>query len=639
MKCKLIINLLFLLFYFSSFTTAAEYYVRPEGGTCVECNGLKDLPYPGSGEKQNCAWSHPFYALDASGQWKIQGGDTLIIHSGSYRMGFGAPNTDWCDADCAFDCCLPPLPSGPDPEHPTQIFGVCGDQGCDNPPELWGAERPWQILNLNGTSNAIIRCLEITDHSGCVEFHQDSSVSCERDTPPFGDWAPVGIYAADSTNIILTDINIHGLACAGVHAGRLSGWTLENVRIAGNGWVGWDGDIGDSANTGDLTFKNLIVEWNGCAERYPEKTPCACWGQSAGGYGDGVGLAETGGNWLIEDSIFRYNTSDGLDMLYVRQSPSNITIKRTQAYGNAGDQIKVNGPTQIENTLIASNCGFFDGKAFTYHVDNCRAGGSALALNARRGAKMSVVNSTIVGEGDCLCLVECDSGDCDGTETLIVYNNIFMGNPEFLDPSDIACYIWFEPSVFASVNSNYNVVYDAKIGNVALTDHDLVQNPLFLNSDIDAFGGRLQAASPAIDSGLSVGSLNGLIPAQDLEKIIRPNGNGTDRGAYEYRTNGSNIDTDGDGINDEEDNCPAIFNPAQTDSDGDGMGDACDAISNLLGDISGDYVVNLNDLVLALQACAGLESSHAMNLAADVNGDGLIGMVEALFILQHAISK
>ncbi len=513
------------------------YYVRMDGGTATQCTGLSDAPYSGSGIGKACSWAHPFWGLDSSGNWKISGGDTLIIGPGDYRMGLGAPNTGWCHGEGAFDCHLPPLPSGPDAAHPTGILGAGWNQGCVDAPELWGAERPWQILNLDGTSNAVIQCLEITDHSECVEGHPDLSVQCQRNTPPFGNWASAGIYAADASNILLKDLNIHGLASHGVWAGRLSDWTVMNVRIAGNGWVGWDGDVdhsgGGSACTGEMIFRSVTVEWNGCGETYPGQTPHGCWAQTAGGWGDGVGLNTTGGDWLVEDSIIRNNTSDGLDMLYVRLDPSNIQIKRTQAYGNAGDQIKVNGPGSIENSQITSNCGFFEGKSFTYHVDNCRAGGSALALNLRKGNRVSVINSTIAGQGDCLCLVECDGGDCKGSETLIVQNNIFMGHKEFGTPSDRACYIWFEPSVFGTVNADYNVVFDTKIGNVALASHDLNQNPLVVDASLETFDGRLQPGSPAMDSGVPVGGLGGLVPDHDLENVPRPAGSGVDRGAYE----------------------------------------------------------------------------------------------------------
>jgi outer membrane protein assembly factor BamB len=48
-------------------------------------------------------------------------------------------------------------------------------------------------------------------------------------------------------------------------------------------------------------------------------------------------------------------------------------------------------------------------------------------------------------------------------------------------------------------------------------------------------------------------------------------------------------DGDGDGTNDESDNCPAVANPGQADMDEDGKGDACDS------DLDGDGVVNARD--------------------------------------------
>lgn len=48
---------------------------------------------------------------------------------------------------------------------------------------------------------------------------------------------------------------------------------------------------------------------------------------------------------------------------------------------------------------------------------------------------------------------------------------------------------------------------------------------------------------------------------------------------------GSPGDVDGDGIADEDDNCPRVANPDQVDSDGDGVGDACEEIT-LPGDCS-----------------------------------------------------
>jgi len=94
------------------------------------------------------------------------------------------------------------------------------------------------------------------------------------------------------------------------------------------------------------------------------------------------------------------------------------------------------------------------------------------------------------------------------------------------------------------------------------------------------------------------------------------------------------LDSDDDGIPDMEDNCPGSHNPAQTDRDKDGKGDACDDISNIPGDIDSDYRVTLKDAILAWYVCIGA-IDFTPNLAADVNGDGRIGMREVIYVLRH----
>ncbi|MFZ5905838.1 MAG: choice-of-anchor D domain-containing protein [Nitrospirota bacterium] len=528
-------SVILCIFLFASLSEATTYYIRSDGGTAQQCTGMEDAAYPGSGENQACAWAHPFWALDNGGIWRVNGGDTLVIDAGNYKMGYGAPNTGWCDAEGAFACYLPPVPSGPDPLNPTRILGKGWDSGCSSPPKLWGTQRADTVLNLTGTSNTIIDCFEITDHSGCVESHANYSIACQRNTYPFGDWALKGIYATDSSQIQLRHLNIHGLAHTGIHAGRLSDWILEDVRIAGNGMAGWDGDIdGEDSNSGALVFRRFTVEWNGCAESYPDRQPNNCWAQTAGGYGDGFGQGgETEGQWVIEDSLFRYNTSDGIDILYARGN-SEIEIRRTMSYGNAGDQLKVAGNARIENSLIVSNCGYFDKKPFTYNVDNCRAGGSALVFALGLGSAVSVVNSTIAGQGDCLGIVECHPNlVCNGTETVIIQNNIFQGYQEF-GSDDTACFVWFDRDHYYNTQIDYNILYGVKEETYLPGPQDILQDPLFTSADLEYFDGRLQPGSPAIDSGLPAGSLNSLIPFDDIAGALRPAGAGVDRGAYEH---------------------------------------------------------------------------------------------------------
>jgi hypothetical protein len=513
------------------------WYVRPDGGSPELCTGLADAPYPGSGSGQPCAWDHPFRALPPGDAPRIAGGDTLIIGAGSYRMGYGAPGADACESDYPWECHVPPLPSGPDAAHPTRLLGAGWDSGCPSPPELWGAERADHILDLAGSSHVEVACLEITDHAGCVEFHADPALACERETYPFGDWAADGLYAEDAADVTLRHLDIHGLADAGVRAGRLTDWTVEDVRLAANGWIGWEGDIdGDDANAGTLRFQNWVVEWNGCAETYPGGQPAGCWDENVGGYGDGVGTGATGGDWLIEDSAFLHNTSDGLDLLYHSEG-GRVVLDRVRAEGNAGNQVKVAGTAVITNSVLVGNCAFFDGQPFAYHVEPCRAMGNTVEFAYTGGEAVTLVNSTLYGQGDGLVGGgPREPGQCNGSETLTAWNNVFLGDTDYFDPGDVTFLFYQEGCGDLKLDSDYNIVHSAK--NIACGAsgeyvnsgaHDLCQDPLLAGPlSGAAYGLKLTAASPAIDAGTPDGA-----PAVDFEGL--PRDAVPDLGAYEWR--------------------------------------------------------------------------------------------------------
>lgn len=514
------------------------YYVRPDGGDANQCTGLADAAYPGSGTQQPCAFNHPFVALPPGGTAILQGGDRLIIKSGSYEMGYNATTDVFgdCDSSYAWDCRLPNLPSGADAAHPTCIVGEGFDQGCPigTRPELYAVQRSAAVLDLTGASHVRVECLELTDHSQCVSFHSGAIECPNRDTYPHGDYGAVGVQAADSADVTLRHLDAHGFPDVGVRAVRLTDWTLEHVRISGNGWAGWDGDdgSGNSSNSGTLRFSDVEISWNGCGETYPSGQPVGCWAQSAGGYGDGLGTDTTGGDWIFEDCRFLHNTSDGLDLLYLDET-GTVTIRRLRSEGNAGNQVKVAGDAEIVNSVLVGNCGYFDGQPFTFNVDNCRALGNTLELDYHPGAQVTLVNSTLYGEGDILVSV---GGDCAGGESLVARNNVFIGDVELLDPTDTTVLFYQEGCGGLVFDADYSIVHGAR-GNAQadcpVGTNDLCQDPMVVGPlSGDAYGLALDVGSPALDNGLGVGA-QGLIPADDFLGVTRPQGAGVDRGAYE----------------------------------------------------------------------------------------------------------
>jgi len=424
----------------------ATYYVRPDGGTNTQCTGKADAAYPGSGSLQACAFNNPMWAIGPNqGSGPLAGGDTLIIKQGSYEMGYtNGIVTGGCDGGGAYtyDCYMAPIPSGPDPAHPTLIYGEGYDSGCSAPPELWGTERAQTVINLRDSNNVEIKCLEITDHASCGNYGAIRSGvfdDCNRSSFPHGDYAENGIVAKNSSNVLLQDLNIHGLAERGLLAGGLHDWILRRVNINANGMAGWDSDVGhdgtESSNTGTMILDNVTIQYNGCTETYPQGNPANCIGQGDGGYGDGIGNYNTAGDYIIQDSNVSFNTQDGVDLLYHGLGGS-LTVKRSWFEGNAGNQLKNTGSTVVENSVLIGNCDYFynsslraPGAAFP----DCRAGGDTLELNFNQSF-VTIKNSTVTGRGVSLLLMEDANGNwdapigCTGIESMVLQNTIFMGN-------------------------------------------------------------------------------------------------------------------------------------------------------------------------------------------------------------------
>lgn len=60
-----------------------------------------------------------------------------------------------------------------------------------------------------------------------------------------------------------------------------------------------------------------------------------------------------------------------------------------------------------------------------------------------------------------------------------------------------------------------------------------------------------------------------------------------------------------------------------------------DTFDLVLGDINNDEIVDIEDAILALRVLVGFQPQEPINLLADVDGDGKIGMEEVLYILRE----
>lgn len=514
-----------------SAAAATTYYVRTDGGTATQCTGTADRAYSGSGVGQACAWSHPYFALPSGSKARIAGGDTLMIGSGDYMIGYGAPGmAGGCAQGDRNACALGAVPSGPSASAKTRILG-----NKAKPPKLWGTERTWSVLDLTGSNNVEIGYMEVTDKSSCVSAHSNASAACNRSSAPYGKWASMGLTASNSSNVWLHDINIHGMAANGINAGKLNNWTLERVKINANGWAGWDANVGaNSSNSGQMILRDIEIAWNGCGEDPNTGAAVNCWAQKAGGYGDGLGTTTTGGQWLIEDAFVHHNTSDGLDLLYLDGAAgTSVTLRRVYAAANAGNQVKTRGNMTLDNSVLVGQCSYFAGKHFMLAGDQCRASGNALSVSLGSNNVANIRHNTIISEGDVVIMTE----GGDSSNTVNMQHNAIIGMNDYLasvagNKTELAAG-HFAYNSSARVNYAGNLFWNVKNGQCP-SGSVCNKSPQLTNMTLANFDATPLAGSPLVDAVAVLSGVN-----HDFLTQPRPAGGKADIGAYELQAAGT----------------------------------------------------------------------------------------------------
>jgi hypothetical protein len=574
---------LLALLLFATPSFAATWYVNAAGGTRYDatdvplglCDGTTAAAPVGTIPNQHCAfndvrflWADGTYNTNPTAGapkwgWVGAGGDTYIIDSciqysapkvptpgtsGSCRIGYSGQTGTSADYYLAIagdngSSGAPPPPAGTSGAHTTIIgaaFVGCG-MSCPSGTTktlINGGYGAGAVFSMSGAQYVDVIGLDIDDHAQCGLAGVANG--CDRGSPVFDDYAANGISSNTGTsNVTLTDVNIHGLGEDGWH-GPIGGNVTFNRVYVGfntNGGVDLDNGSGIGSTGGMFTINNSTVEWNGCIEEYPivDLIPAfQCFDQSSGGYGDAIGTpTNDGASFTIYKSIVRYNTQDAIDLLH--SFGGTITVSQTKVYGNEGQLIKLGATSSsiVHSNYFVGNCyrltaGFdFPGApvGFNAHLGGgytCRAGGDMIAISWGGASNvMEFDNNTVIAGGATLLDITCSIVDCTlGKKTL--RNNLFIGYAvaeyNTAQKPGTFCYSDCNGSGHVSNNSMWtarsnNIFYNFRAC-PTLSTNEVCTNPVIttqiqtttpvanVDFNFSAFNPVLPTGSPSIHAGI-----------------------------------------------------------------------------------------------------------------------------------------
>ncbi|MCH8345194.1 MAG: right-handed parallel beta-helix repeat-containing protein [Planctomycetes bacterium] len=207
------------------------------------------------------------------------------------------------------------------------------------------------------------------------------------------------------------------------------------------------------------------------------------------------------------------------------------------------------------------------------------AGAGGGGMDNHVGNAVATGNPTII---NCLFFGNIGGGMRNNDPSPIVTNCTFvdnighgMFNRQGATPQVANCIFWGNTEGSIDGNSTPNVTFSNVQGGFPGTGN-IDADPLFVDNNYS-----LASGSPCIDTADD----SVVTEPTDLDghpRIVDGDGDSievVDMGALEFQCDLAD-DCDGDGILDDDDNCPSDANADQADADGDGVGDVCDGCPN-----------------------------------------------------------
>jgi hypothetical protein len=556
-------------------TSASEYppsWSSTTGGTSTDSGSLVWRNMGPMAANQNCAVNHPFWLVTRNNSenpfaWVPTSGDTVQFEDvGPYYLGSALPNnlgTTWlpCVGN-ASGCTLPAIPNN------VSILGLNAGN-CHNsshtaltaPTVLSAVNGAFEVINLQGTNNVTLQCLEVTQPDTCTLLGGSAGGQCQTGTNNFGSHGIRFEYLVNQgpANTTMKDIAIVGMGSQGLLGSHINVHSTDvfnasDIYVIGNGAAGWDSDGGGCGTScesvGTMNLSYVDVEWNGCnaVKPYNISQPTSanafnyCYDDSTEGYGDGFAFIAAGNVTLnVSHGTFKYNTQDGFDSLHLGDdlttSPS-VNISDSWSEGNEGQTFKLGSGAQATaiNNVSISNCRVlqtasnFPNNPAGWSAgvsDVCRAAGDQWALAMRTGSSVTLENNTSLGYGTTMYDMECATGEnCQSANGPIVTfkNNISIGYPDPGNGNRQASGIYLGGGdVFANTGSSitHNLWFNMATGCPGLTEETnaICSDPhLVQEASINTANPNLSSGSPAIGAGVAITGIT-----TDYNGVTRPN--------------------------------------------------------------------------------------------------------------------